>query len=170
MDFKSFYRLFRPRIVIVLLLFWIVLTGKITVEYLITGFLLSLLITIFWGDYLLPPAPGKTLLIHPGLIIVLFKYFFSFIKDLVVASIQVTRIVLSRNLPIEPGFIEYDLKLKETIPRVLLANSITLTPGTLTIYLAREHIVVHALTKKAACDVVDWHIQDYLLKIEGVEE
>jgi len=157
----------RPRIILVLLIFWVVLTGKFTLEYLLVGFILSFLITFFWAGFLLPPTPGKNIMIHPSLLYILIKYLADFLIDLIRANIQVALIVLNPRLPINPGFIEYDLKLEENIPRVLLANSITLTPGTLTIYLARKHIVVHALTKEAAIEVVDWKVEDYLKKLEG---
>jgi len=157
----------RPRIILVLMIFWFMLTGKFTWEYIIVGFILSFAITFFWAGFLLPPTPGKNFIVHPTLIITLLKYLFDFLKDLIRANIQVALIVLNPQLPINPGFVEYDLKLEENIPRVLLANSITLTPGTLTIYLAKKHIVVHALTKKSAIDVVEWEVEDYLKRFEG---
>lgn len=163
---KNIMRRIRPRIVIVLLIFWVVLTGKISFFYLGLGLFLSLIITLFWGGFLLPPAPGKTLLVHPGLILTVFKYLRDFIIDLFKASIGVARIVLKPELPIEPGFVEFDLELDQTINRVLLANSITLTPGTLSVYLSHEHIVVHALTRQAAREVVDWKMQKYLEEFE----
>ncbi|MFW6279282.1 MAG: Na+/H+ antiporter subunit E [Bacillota bacterium] len=159
-------RRIRPRIVIVLMIFWVVLTGEFSLGYLLTGLVLSMFITLFWGGFLLPPAPGKALLMHPGLIITIFKYFRDFIIELVQASWDVARIVLQPELPIEPVFVEYDLELDQTINRVLLANSITLTPGTLSVFLSHEHIVVHALTEEAARGVVDWEMQKYLEKFE----
>jgi len=161
-------RRIRPRIVIVLMLFWVLLTGEFSSGYLFVGFFLSLAITLFWGGFLLPPSPGKALFVHPALILTVFKYIYNFIIELVNASLGVTRIVLDPRLPIEAGFVEFDLELDKTINRVLLANTITLTPGTLSVFLAREHIVVHALTRESAVDVVDWEMQEYLEEFEEV--
>ena len=161
------FRRVRPRITIVLMVFWVVLTGELNLSSLLTGFFLSLFIVLFWGGFLLPPAPGAVLLIHPSLLIILGKMLLKFIVDLIKANIQVAKIVLNPRLPIKPGFIEYDLHLTQTTSRVLLANAITLTPGTLSVFLSREHIVVHALTREAASDVVEWELEKYLEKFEG---
>lgn len=166
---KNIMRRVRPRIVIVLMIFWVVLTGELSLVYLGAGVIISLMITLFWGGFLLPPAPGKVLFVHPRLVLVILKYFKDFIVELVKASLNVARIVLNPALPLEPGFVEYDLKLEQETGRVILANTITLTPGTLTVFLSRNHIVVHALTRQAAEEVLDWKMQNYLLEFEEDE-
>ncbi|MDP6037346.1 MAG: Na+/H+ antiporter subunit E, partial [Candidatus Latescibacteria bacterium] len=61
--------------------------------------------------------------------------------------------VLSPGLPISPRVVRVVATQKTDLCRVIYANSITLTPGTVSLVLDGEEIVVHALTKEAADDV-----------------
>ncbi|MFW5976668.1 MAG: Na+/H+ antiporter subunit E [Bacillota bacterium] len=167
---KTLIRRTRPRIVLALMIFWIILTGSLKMEFVLTGLAISLFITTFWGGFIISPTPGKDLLVHPSLIYIILKYLKDFVLDVVKANYQVARIVLSPELPIKPGFVKYNLDLDFEISRVLLANSITLTPGTLTVYLSRRTIVVHALTEEAARDLMDWEVEKDLKKFEEVEK
>ncbi|MBT9165342.1 MAG: Na(+)/H(+) antiporter subunit E [candidate division WS2 bacterium] len=85
---------------------------------------------------------------------------------MVVANIQVALIVLSPKLPISPGFILVKTKLEKELTRTLYANSITLTPGTITINLNRDRLLVHALTKETAQGVYEWHLENRLREME----
>ncbi len=60
------------------------------------------------------------------------------------------RIVLSPRLPISPTLVELDAKPTTDAGRVLLGNSITLTPGTVTLDIYADRLLVHALTKEGA--------------------
>jgi len=53
--------------------------------------------------------------------------------------------------------------------RALYANSITLTPGTLTVQLKNNRLLVHALTEKAATDVVSWDFENTLKRVEDTK-
>ncbi|MFW6006912.1 MAG: Na+/H+ antiporter subunit E [Bacillota bacterium] len=167
---KNIIRRTRPRIVLILLIFWIILSGTLEWEFILTGFFISIFITTFWGGFILSPTPGKDIFIHPRLIYLILKFLKDFIIDVVRANFQVAKMVLSREIPINPGFLKYNLELDFETSRVLLANSITLTPGTLTVYLSRKTIVVHALTREAARDVLDWEVEKDLMKYEEVEK
>jgi len=69
-------------------------------------------------------------------------------------------------MPISPGFILLKTKLKRDLTRVFYANSITLTPGTITIDLNGNRLLVHALTRDAAKGVYNWYLQDKMREIE----
>ena len=73
---------------------------------------------------------------------------------IVKANIDVAKRVLNPRLPISPCVIRVVATQKSDLCRVIYANSITLTPGTVSLALVGEEIVVHALTKEAADDVV----------------
>lgn len=62
------------------------------------------------------------------------------------ANIQIAYVVLHPDLPIDPEMVEFDAAVWDPLPVTTLANSITLTPGTLTVDVARRHFTVHALT------------------------
>lgn len=76
-------------------------------------------------------------------------------KEVVRSSIDVTRIVLSPGLPISPTVAEFDSECAEPADQAVLGNSITLTPGTLTLSIRDGHFTVHALTEAGARDIVD---------------
>jgi len=71
------------------------------------------------------------------------------------SSITVTRIVLSPKLPISPTVIEFDAHCAHPVDRAILGNSITLTPGTLTLHVDETHFIVHALTEEGAWDIAE---------------
>jgi len=74
-------------------------------------------------------------------------YLFVFLSELIKANLEVVKIVLSRELKMTPGIIAYKLDVKTDAGITLLANSITLTPGTLSIDLSedRKTLYIHAL-------------------------
>ena len=72
---------------------------------------------------------------------------------IVKANIDVAKRILSPGLPIAPRIIRVQGTQKTDLCRVIFANSITLTPGTVSLDLDGEEIVVHALTEEAADDV-----------------
>jgi len=135
--------------------------------YIAVGFVLALVITAFWRQELFPP--GSSLRLHPRQVMRLFLYLASLVYNVILASVQVAVIVLSPQLPISPGFVVLKTKLKQDMTRVLYANSITLTPGTITIDLEGDRLLVHALTIKGAKDVCDWYMQDMLRRMESNE-
>ncbi len=69
------------------------------------------------------------------------------------ANIDVAKRILNPKLPIAPRMVRVTGTQKTDLCRVIFANSITLTPGTVSLDLDEEKIVVHALTKEAADDV-----------------
>lgn len=73
-------------------------------------------------------------------------YVLYYIKELVKSNINVALIVLSPALPVNPGIVTVRTKLKSSMGRMLLANSITLTPGTLTVDLDSEFLHIHWVT------------------------
>lgn len=154
----------RPGMVITLILFWTILSGTIHWQHLLLGFLSAIFITFFWGDFLLDEQEGLPL---NGKRLYLFSiYLKDLLVEIVKANIEVVKIVLDPKLPISPCFIRYKIYLNCTLSQVLLANSITLTPGTLSTYLQGDEIIVHALNREGAESVADWRMQEELQRIE----
>lgn len=71
-------------------------------------------------------------------------------KEIVIANIEVTRVILDPQLPIHPRLIRVKASQKTALGRVILANSITLTPGTVSVDLQGDHVWVHVLSFKGA--------------------
>jgi multicomponent Na+:H+ antiporter subunit E len=68
--------------------------------------------------------------------------------DLIKSNFDVARRVLTPALPIKPGIVEVKTKLKSKFARMLLANSITLTPGTLTVDVKDDSFFIHWIDVK----------------------
>ncbi len=84
----------------------------------------------------------------------LFRYWLWLAGEVVKSSIDVAKIVLHPKLPISPQVVDIKATAKRSVYHVLLANSITLTPGTLSLDVHRGIIKVHALTKEGADDLM----------------
>ncbi len=76
---------------------------------------------------------------------VLLAYFFILIKEIIIANIQMMKIVTSKKAEIHPVMIKVKIPLKTNVARVLLANSITLTPGTITAELEDDYFTIHCV-------------------------
>ena len=74
-------------------------------------------------------------------------YIFRFSKELTLANYQVAKLVLSPSMPIRPGFISIPLEARTDFEITSFANSITLTPGTISVHIPDDHraIVIHAI-------------------------
>lgn len=86
------------------------------------------------------------------------RYWFQLIIDIVKSSITVTRIILNPKLPISPTEVEIEAAPKGPVGQAILGNSITLSPGTVTIDVHEGRLRIHCLTKEGAdelmaCDI-----------------
>mgnify|MGYP002276907912 CR=1 FL=1 len=73
--------------------------------------------------------------------------------EIVKANVEIAYIVLHPDLPIDPEMVEFDAAVWSALPVTTLANSITLTPGTLTVDVERQHLIIHTLTGSAREDL-----------------
>ena len=130
-----------------LLLFWVLLNGSFVPEVLSVGAVVALTIMLFSRN-------GMTFLTGfrytPNAIRATLLYLLFFFKELMKANLRLAKIVLSPSLPINPGFVKVRTKLESPMGRLLLANSITLTPGTLTVEMEGEWLYVHWVTMDAS--------------------
>ena len=90
---------------------------------------------------------------HLGLSVL--TYWAWLLKEIVVSSIQVSRIILSPKLQIQPQFITVKSLARSDVGQVIFGNSITLTPGTMTSSISESgDVTVHALTQDGADGVL----------------
>ena len=85
----------------------------------------------------------------------LLRYWAWLAKEIVKSSLQVTRAVLSPGLDISPTVTEVDAQSRHPVDIATLGNCITLTPGTLTMRIRDGRLIVHALTREGAEDVLE---------------
>lgn len=131
----------KPAITLFLILFvlWLILAGTNRDEIIIGAFA-SLIISVLF--YPKASALGSIRL-TPKAILYLFLYVLVFIRELVKSTIDVAGRVLSPRLPINPGIVKVRTKLTSPLARLILANSITLTPGTMTVETKGEYYYIH---------------------------
>lgn len=80
-------------------------------------------------------------------------YFLWLVGRIVQSGFHLSLLILHPALPIDPKLIRYRTKLREEASIVLLGNSITLTPGTITVELNSQDLVVHVMDDHSAADV-----------------
>jgi len=83
----------------------------------------------------------------------LFRFWGWLGKEVFLSSLEVARVVLNPKLPISPTVIKFDTVCDHEVDRAILGNSITLTPGTLTLNIEGSELTVHSLTRQGALDL-----------------
>lgn len=131
------------------LLLWFLLTGSLASDELIAGALVSSIAafltlektSIFSAIKLEFKAPLSLVL-----------YLLEFYKSLLVSNFDMARRVVTPSLPIDPGLVTVKTQLQSDLGKMLLANSITLTPGTLSVDVNGDEILVHWIDCSADLD------------------
>lgn len=153
---------------VLLMGFWLLLSGSVNWQHLLMGFFLVSLLTLFWNQLTIDEV-GKTKITWRQFRIFLrYSLFLAF--EVLRANFIVARIVLDPKLPISPGLIVTRLALKKDLPRVFYSNSITLTPGTISVDLEGDRLLVHGMTRHHAFGVRSWYMYDILKDLEEAEE
>jgi multicomponent Na+:H+ antiporter subunit E len=116
---------------------WMGLTMSFSVQELTTGFVVSAVIAILYvKNY---PSSGNFRFRPVAYIL----YLVTFLKALVLANWDVAKRVIDPKLPINPGIVAIKTDLKEDYKKLMLANSITLTPGTITMDVQGDTLFIH---------------------------
>jgi len=126
--------------IVVLMLIWISLTLSFSISELGLGMVFSVLIAVSTrGGF----TSNLFKLLNPARFMALLAYIFYFLGQMVKANIDVFLRVLRPVVPVRPGIVGADIGLRSLRGRIIVANSITLTPGTLTVDLIDDRIYVH---------------------------
>lgn len=112
-------------------------------------------------------SPEETTLFSPGKILLFVKFIFVMLIEIIKSNWQVAKIVLSPSLPISPSFVKVKKTFEKDFDKVIFGNSVTLTPGTLTVDIDEEGFLVHALTKEAAEGLEGSIIEEFVRKLEA---
>ena len=128
--------------------FWILLSGKFDLFHLSLGVLSSALVSFLSAD-LLMYEQGKDRL-STGLRFIMYLPWLMY--QIVLSTLHVTFLALHPKMKdqIDPTIVTFKTKLTSNIAKVALANSIPLTPGTITIRVEDQIFYVHAISRKAA--------------------
>ena len=132
---------------VALFLFWLLLNASLANDVLVVGAVAAAVITFLFRNGL---GFFSELRLSPRALAATVLYFFFFIKELVKANLNLASIVLAPSLPLNPGIVKVRTRLKSKMGRLMLANSITLTPGTLTVEMLGEWLYIHWVTVDSA--------------------
>ncbi|HDI00069.1 MAG: Na+/H+ antiporter subunit E [Candidatus Latescibacterota bacterium] len=159
---RSFVYLF-----VFLVLIWLALTSTFQVQELVTGLLISFFLSLFlaknYSGLGLPPFSVKRLVFFIVYIPIL-------LWEIIKANFDVAYRVIHPKMPIRPGIVVIRTGLKTDIAKTILANSITLTPGTFTLDIIGDKLLVHWINVKAedierATELIGGRFEKYLKNI-----
>ena len=147
-------------------LVWIIFNGRLTMEIALFGIAVAGAVFAFvcrFMEYSL-----KKELRFYRLMPAFVQYLYYLIKEIVFSNITVSRMILTRKEEMEPVIVHVRTRLKSETARVILANSITLTPGTITVSLTDDKLLVHCLDKSLSEGMEDSLFVRLLQKMEEI--
>ena len=116
--------------------FWLLLTWNFSAQEMIAGAVVSLAAALFASKFFI--HEDAFWLFKPAKLGALIVYIFTFLRELVKANVDVAKRVFGGCKDVNPGIVKVPVDLKGDYAQAMLANSITLTPGTITMDIAEQ--------------------------------
>lgn len=162
-----------PRVAAALFATWVVLSGKLDAAHLGAGAATALILAVATDRLWALPPPIGMLGHRPlhgvrwgrGLLYVCWLAW-----EVVVSGLQVAYVVLHPRLSVDPRLVRFRSQLPHTLARLTLANSITLTPGTVTLEVEGDEFLVHALTPVGARGIEERTIRNRVVALFDLDE
>ena len=148
-------------ITISLYVFWLLLSGHFGSLLLALGGLSVLIVVMVLRR--MDKVDAEPVYLHPGF--KFFHYIGWLLWQVVLSNIDVARRIWDPALPIQPSWQKLDTKVSKPLETTLYANSITLTPGTLTTNIGDGHFMIHSLTQAGMDDLRKGEMQRRILDI-----
>lgn len=149
---------------ILFLLAWIIFNGNITLEIFIFGVVIAAVMLAFMCKFM-DYSIKKELNVYKK-----SKYFLAYvvllIREIVKANLAIIPRILTVEEEMEPIIVKFRTSLKYDFTRMLLANSITLTPGTITVSLEGNEYTVHCLDTSLADGLANSDFEKALKRFE----
>ncbi|MFO7951840.1 MAG: Na+/H+ antiporter subunit E [Bacillota bacterium] len=149
----------------ILMTFWLLISASIDWQHILAGAIFSSILTVIWSNISISTEYRTKFTIKQ--LFRLIKYFILLAVEIIMANITVAKIVLNPRLPISPGIVIMRCDLERSLLRVLYANSITLCPGTITVELEDNLLIVHAFTIDYAHEIEEWPLYQRLSILES---
>jgi len=152
-----------------LLLIWLIANGTLATDTVLTGVVITAAIALAFAAF---ARVYSVIRWSPRVVFTYLVYLAVFLQELVKANLNVMRYVFSPRIDIHPGIVEIKTELQSSIGRLALANSITLTPGTLVVDIRGDSLFIHwinvtATDPVAATREVAGRFEKYLKVIYG---
>lgn len=155
---------------VVLFAFWILLSGKLELKFLTYGVLTAIVSAwICVPLLLLPNAKGtKKYFIFDVPLAKYALYWLWLLNEVIKANLDVVKATVKAEMVINPRVIRFRIKMDNPMAHTTLANSITLTPGTVTLNVTSDGLYeIHALTDGAAEGLLDGGMQKRVAELFG---
>ncbi len=149
---------------LLLLMFWIILCEKISLEIVVFGIIFSFLISYINSNVFTFMHLSNFFKFNKVTLYV--KFIFLLIKEIFIANIQVAKIVLNPRISISPCLVKFKTTLKNNLSKTILANSITLTPGTITVSIDGDEFIIHCLNEEYGESLTNSTFEKLLIQIE----
>ena len=163
-DKRQFFSLW-----LTLLLIWLVANDSLAPEIILVGAVLAAVLAILFAPFARVYADIRW---TPRVLLNAFAFLAVFVWELVLANLNVARLVFSPRIHIRPGIVEIKTRLKSPLGRMVLANAITLTPGTLVVDIRDDSLFIHwivvsAQDPEAATREIAGRFEKYLAVVDG---
>lgn len=153
----------RASIFFTLLVFWLLLSGYFTAFLVAAG--AGAALAVAWLATRMEIADREGHPVHfTGAIVTYWPWL---VKEILVSGWTVSRIIVSPRLPISPTLARFKPSQQSAVGLVTHANSITLTPGTITIEASHQEFLVHALTREGAASLEGSAMDRRVARLEG---
>ena len=154
---------------VTLLLIWLIANNSLAGEVVLAGVLITGILAFVFATF---SSVYKDIRWSPRVLYTYFLYLGVFLYELLLANLNVMRLVFAPRINIKPGIVEIKTHLKSPIGRLALANSITLTPGTLVVDIQGDSLFIHWINVTetdpvAATQEIAGRFEKYLKVIYG---
>lgn len=145
---------------------WIIFNGRLTVEIALFGVAISAVVFLFICKFMGYSFRKELNLYRKSPIFL--QYCLVLLKEIVLANLTVCRMILTRKEVMEPVLVHVKTELKTDMAKTLLANAITLTPGTITVSVTGQKLLVHCLDRSLSQGMEDSEIVRILERLEEI--
>ena len=145
--------------------FWVLLNGKWTTEIAIVGVIVCAALYAFMVAFM-GYSPKKEWQLAKRLPRII-GYFFYLVKEIFLSAYATMRLIWSPREEIAPRVTSFHTRVRTDAGKVVLANSITMTPGTITVDVQDDLFLIHCLDESFDVGTEGFDMEDRIMKIEG---
>lgn len=149
------------QVAIVLGAFWLLLSGHYTPLLLLLG--AASVVLVIWFLRRMDRTDREPVQLRPG--IGLFLYLGWLFWCVIKANVDLARRIWDPKMPIQPVWAKLDTQVTSSVETTLYANSITLTPGTLTTDVFEDHFLIHAVSQEGIDELRQGEMERRILKL-----
>ncbi len=145
-----------PILTVILWLIWLLLNNTVAAGHMVLGLILAITIPLFTSGF----WPEKVKIKAP---LTLFKFLGTVLWDILIANLMVSKLILGPNESLKPAFFNIELDIQNPLGISFLANTISLTPGTVSCDLNADgnSLLVHALHAEDIDNIIEQIKQRY---------